>query len=158
MTASSPVWPGDSRERVAAARVARLATVRPDGAPHVVPVTFALTADGRLVTAVDEKPKSTTALQRLANVEVDPRVSLLVDHYDEDWRQLWWVRLDGIAEILDAAGMAPLVDALAAKYPQYRDAPPPGPVVVVTIGTVRSWSAVTPTARSGRSHTRGSTS
>ena len=76
--------PVDGRTRFAAARVARLATVRPDGAPHIVPITFALDGD-RIVFAVDRKPKSTTRLRRIENIESDPRVSVLVDAYDDRW-------------------------------------------------------------------------
>src|SRR5918995_1570537 len=78
--------------------VAMLATVRPDGAPHVVPVVFAV-HDDVVYTAVDAKRKSTQRLRRLANIEANPRVSMLVDHYEQDWTHLWWVRADGLAEI-----------------------------------------------------------
>jgi PPOX class probable F420-dependent enzyme len=142
MAPSSPVWPDDARRRVTDARVARLATVRPDGAPHVVPVTFALVDDDRLVTAVDAKPKTTQRLQRLANVEAEPRVGLLVDHYDEDWQQLWWVRLDGVARVVrEEPERSGMIEPLLVKYGQYADAPPTGPVVVVDVSDVRYWSA-----------------
>jgi PPOX class probable F420-dependent enzyme len=142
MAPSSPVWPDDARRRVTDARVARLATVRPDGAPHVVPVTFALVDDDRLVTAVDAKPKTTQRLQRLVNVEAEPRVGLLVDHYDEDWQQLWWVRLDGVARVVrEEPERSGMIEPLLVKYGQYADAPPTGPVVVVDVSRVRYWSA-----------------
>ena len=141
MATTAPLWPGESRPRVAAAAVARLATVRPDGSPHLVPVTFALHGD-TVVTAVDHKPKSTTALRRLANIDAEPRVSLLVDHYDEDWRQLWWVRLDGDAHVVrDEPERTTLLEPLVARYAAYQDRPPDGPVIVVRIATVTSWSA-----------------
>jgi PPOX class probable F420-dependent enzyme len=141
MTGSSPLWPEKSRSRVTGARVARLASVRPDGRPHLVPVTYALGGD-TVVTAVDHKPKSTTALQRLANIEHQPQVSLLVDHYDDDWQQLWWVRLDGTARVVrDGPERNSLLEPLVAKYAAYRDQPPTGVVVVVTIETVSDWSA-----------------
>ena len=89
--------PAIAEERLALARIGRLATVTPAGRPHIVPVCFTL-HDGRIVTAVDAKPKSTTALARLDNVRATGRASLLVDHYDEDWTRLWWVRVDGPAE------------------------------------------------------------
>ena len=129
---------GWERERVAAARVARLATVRPDGRPHVVPVTYALDGD-LLVTAVDAKPKRTTDLQRLRNIAANPAVSVLVDAYDDDWSRLWWVRLDGSAEVAEPT--AELLAPLIAKYPQYFDAPPAGPVIVVSVLSWTSWSA-----------------
>ena len=127
--------------RVAAARVGRLATVRPDGTPHVVPVVFALVG-GTVVTAVDAKPKRTHDLQRLRNLERQPACSLLVDAYDEDWSQLWWVRLDGVARVVrDEPERSEHVAALVDKYGQYRSAQPPGPVVVVEVRATTSWSA-----------------
>jgi PPOX class probable F420-dependent enzyme len=129
----------EMRARVAKARVGRLATVRPDGTPHVVPVCFAATRDGdQLVTAVDAKPKSTRALARLDNVRAQPRVALLVDHYDDDWSQLWWVRVDGTAQVVDLDDEH--ADALAAKYEQYREARPEGPAIVVTGARYTGWA------------------
>jgi PPOX class probable F420-dependent enzyme len=130
---SSP--PAGSEERLAAARVGRLATVTADGLPHVVPVTFALLG-GTIVTAVDAKPKSTRALRRLENVRTTGRASLLADHYEEDWSRLWWVRVDGPAEVVESETA---IDALAAKYEQYRAARPAGPVIALTPATWRSW-------------------
>jgi PPOX class probable F420-dependent enzyme len=121
---------------VDAERVARLATVGADGRPHVVPVCFALHGD-TLYTAVDEKPKSTRRLRRLANIEANPQVELVIDHWDEDWSQLWWVRLAGRAEIVDQHARA--LELLQAKYAQYREAPPAGPFVVVRIESRREW-------------------
>jgi PPOX class probable F420-dependent enzyme len=120
------------------ARVARLATLDTDGRPHVVPICFALDGD-TLYTAVDAKPKSTRALRRLANIESDPRVEIVIDHYDEDWSKLWWVRLSGRARVIDhdARGL----ELLQAKYPQYRDDPPAGPFVVVAIQARTAWQA-----------------
>ena len=141
MAPSSPVWPPEARRMVAEARVARLATVRPDGAPHLVPVTFALLDDDRVVTAVDAKPKTTTALRRLDNVRAHPAVSLLVDHYADDWATLWWVRADGVATVLDVDEGRAGLDALTAKYPQYQENPPPGPVLRVDVTRWVSWSA-----------------
>jgi len=119
-------------------RVARLATVGPDGRPHVVPICFALDGD-TLYTVVDSKPKSTRALQRLVNVEANPCVEIVIDHYDEDWTRLWWVRLVGEARVVehDTRGL----ELLQAKYPQYRADPPAGPYVVVAIETRRGWRA-----------------
>ena len=142
MATSSPVWPADARRRVVDARVARLVSVRPDGAPHVVPVTYALLDDDRVVTVVDAKPKTTQHLQRLTNVEAEPRVALLVDHYDEDWQQLWWVRLDGGARVVrEEPERGGMIEPLLAKYGQYADAPPTGPALVVAVLDVRYWSA-----------------
>jgi PPOX class probable F420-dependent enzyme len=117
-------------------RVARLASVGADGRPHVVPICFALDGD-TLYMAVDSKPKSTPALRRLANIEANPRVEIVVDHYDEDWTKLWWIRLAGEARVVDhdARGL----ELLQAKYPQYRADPPAGPFVVVAIDSRREW-------------------
>ncbi|MDQ6715014.1 MAG: TIGR03668 family PPOX class F420-dependent oxidoreductase [Actinomycetota bacterium] len=125
-----------------AGRVARLATTRPDGSPHLVPVVFALVGDV-VWTAVDRKPKTTTALRRLANIGQDSRVSLLVDHYADDWEELWWVRVDGTAEVLDPSSPTARVgvEALSGKYPQYLDLPPDGPVIRVHADRWASWHA-----------------
>ena len=132
-----------ARSRFAAARVARLATVDGEGRPHLVPVVFALDGD-TLYTAVDDvKPKATQRLKRLRNITANPAVALLADHYDEDWRALWWVRADGTARIVDPA--EPEAERaralLAERYPQYRAAPPPGPVVAVAVERWTGWAA-----------------
>jgi PPOX class probable F420-dependent enzyme len=133
-----PSWPPATAEaHLTAARVGRLATVTPDGRPHVVAVCFAL-YEGRIYTAVDAKPKARRSLQRLENVRTTGRASLLVDHYEEDWSRLWWVRVDGPAEVLDSDTA---IDALAAKYPQYRAERPAGPVIALTPDRWRSWAA-----------------
>lgn len=126
---------------MAASRVARLATASMDGRPHVVPITFAVRGDV-IVTAVDQKPKSTTRLRRLRNVVENPRVSVLADHYSDDWITLWWVRADGRAEIVeDATARRVVVADLAAKYEQYRDDPPAGPVMLIAVESWTGWSA-----------------
>jgi PPOX class probable F420-dependent enzyme len=128
------------RERFAAARVARLATVGRDRQPHIVPVTFALSGE-TIVTAIDQKPKTTTSLRRLRNIAENPRVSLLVDHYADDWTQLWWVRVDGVAQGIDDNGAREeAIRALAAKYAQYRDDSPRGPVIKIGVRSWRGWS------------------
>lgn len=129
------------RRRLTEARVARLATVRPDGGPHLVPITFAVEAS-RVVTAVDHKPKTTTDLQRLKNIAVNPSVSLLVDHYEEDWSRLWWVRVDGRATIVEAGpDRERAIFLLRDKYPRYFDHPPHGPAILVALQRWFSWSA-----------------
>jgi PPOX class probable F420-dependent enzyme len=121
--------------------VARLATVRPDGGPHVVPIVFALVGD-TVFSAVDAKPKRSTALQRLANVRADPRCAVLVDDYDDDWRRLWWVRGDGTAEVVEPAPAEhPGIQALVQRFPQYRDEPPSGPLLVVTVHRWTGWTS-----------------
>ncbi len=119
--------------------MARLATVRPDGAPHLVPIVFAL--DGDTVCAViDEKPKRTKDVQRLANIAREPRVSILADHYEEDWRALWWVRADGRARIVRKGRERDrALELLTRKYPQYAVEPPTGPAVLVAVESWRAW-------------------
>jgi PPOX class probable F420-dependent enzyme len=130
-----------ARALFASAPVARLATVTADGAPHIVPVCFALTGDS-LYTAVDAKPKRTSSLARLANIAAEPRVALLADHYDEDWTRLWWVRADGDAGVVtDADERERAVASLAAAYPQYARSPPPGAVIRVAVRRFSGWRA-----------------
>ena len=126
------------RQRFANARVAHLATVDATGAPHLVPLVFALVEDV-IHSAVDGKPKRHTALRRLANIAHEPRVSVLADDYNDDWTRLWWVRADGVARVLESSptGLA----ALTAKYPQYVTAPPPGPFLEIQVRRWASWSA-----------------
>ena len=131
----------EARARFGAARVARLATVRPDGAPHVLPVVFALDGDA-VWLVVDEKPKRHRRLQRLVNVGAEPRVSLLVDSYDEDWSRLWWVRADGRARVVDGGPeLERAVGLLLDRYPQEREQLPMGPALAVEVERWRHWSA-----------------
>jgi PPOX class probable F420-dependent enzyme len=129
------------RERVAAASVARLATTDPDGRPHLVPIVFVL--DGEtLYTAVDEKPKRSRTLRRIENARARPDVTVLVDHYEEDWRRLWWVRLRGRARVLDGGDEAErALDLLTQKYDQYRKQPPRPPVLAIDVTEWRGWAA-----------------
>jgi PPOX class probable F420-dependent enzyme len=133
--------PDEARDRFARARVARLATVGPDGRPHLVPIVFVL-VDDVVWSAIDSKPKSTRALRRLDNIRSNPQVSLLVDHYSDDWSALWWVRVDGDARVLgrEEEGATAALDALTAKYRQYQSDPPAGPLVRVDITRWASWS------------------
>jgi PPOX class probable F420-dependent enzyme len=97
--------------------------------------------------AVDHKPKRTFDLQRLRNIAANPYVAVLADRYEEDWSRLWWIRVDGRAHVLDAtdASSERAIDALAARYPQYRGARPSGPVVSIHIERLSGWSATTAT-------------
>ena len=125
---------------VVAARVARLGTQGPSGLIDLVPITFAFVDDDTIVTAVDHKPKRTTRLRRLDNIRFNPQVTVLVDHYEDEWSRLWWARLRGTAlvdEVPDDALLRPLVD----KYPQYRDMRPAGPAIVIAVRDVTGWSA-----------------
>ena len=128
-----------ARQRARDARVGRLGTVTPDGRPHLVPVCFALLEDVAY-TAVDGKPKSTRELRRLQNIESTPATSLLVDHYEEAWTQLWWIRLDGSARIVSSAAEAERAElALRAKYPQYEHVAVPGPVIALEVAAWGMW-------------------
>jgi len=132
---------GEARERFASVRAARLGTADAQGRPHVVVVTFAVEGD-MIYTAVDQKPKSGTNLKRLRNVAANPRVTVLADHYSDDWDALWWVRADGRAEILtDQRQMAAPLTLLADRYWQYRQAPPAGPVMAITVERWSGWAA-----------------
>jgi PPOX class probable F420-dependent enzyme len=127
-----------ARERFCTQRVARLATVSAVGAPHLVPVTFAVLGE-RIVFVVDDKPKTTTRLRRLDNIRANPRVCLLADVYDDDWSRLWWARADGIATIDDVDPEARA--ALAARYPAYVERRPAGPVVSIAVTAWSGWTA-----------------
>ena len=118
--------------------VARLATIRPDGSPRVVPICFALEGS-TLYSAIDEKPKRTRRLARLDDIERDPRVEVVIDHYEDDWTRVWWVRLRGRARVLGRDDRA--LEVLSAKYVQYRERPPQGPFIIVDIVERTEWSA-----------------
>ena len=136
--------PTELRQRVAGARVGRLATVRPDGSPHLVPFCFAVDGDV-LYSAVDAKPKRDPGapLARFRHVAREPRVSVLVDQWSEDWTRLWWVRVDGRAAPLERGSDEErrALDLLAAKYAQYRRTPPAGPVLAIAAERWSGWSA-----------------
>ena len=131
--------------RVAAAPVGRLATRRADGLVDLVPLVYAWLPEpppfGRLVSAVDHKPKRHERLQRLANVARHPDVTVLVDHYEDDWSALWWVRLRGRGRQLTVGDDEPGLAALVAKYPPYRQRSPSGALLVVELTAVDGWAA-----------------
>jgi len=131
----------EARDRFARSQVLRLATVDGGGRPHVVPCTFAVDADWRVVIGIDNKPKSSARLRRLENIAVNPRVSLLVDHYDDQWERLWWVRADGVARI-ERSGEPydQHWDELRSKYRQYGGQRLDGPVIVVEVETWSGWA------------------
>jgi PPOX class probable F420-dependent enzyme len=129
----------DCWDRLGTVRHAVLATANAERGVDAVPVVFAVVG-GALVVPVDRvKPKTTTRLQRLANIELDDRCVLLVDHYDDDWSQLWWVRVHGRARVMDPdeASLA----ALADRYPQYRAPESIETTIVVMPTVVLGWSA-----------------
>lgn len=132
------------RRRAEAAPVARLATVGEDGRPHLVPCCFAVAGDVAY-SVVDHKPKRSATLRRLENIRGHPAVCLLVDHYEDDWTALWWVRLDGAARIIeDGPEHAAAIALLCAKYEQYRATPPSGAVVAIDVTAYGTWSASSP--------------
>jgi PPOX class probable F420-dependent enzyme len=133
------VDPDTARHRLGSARIGRLATVTPAHRAHVVPCCFALDAD-TIYSVVDAKPKSTLDLRRLENIRSNGTASLLVDHYQEDWTGLWWVRVDGTGRVADTdSERQRAIELLETKYEQYRSTPPPGPVLAIAIDRWRSW-------------------
>jgi PPOX class probable F420-dependent enzyme len=134
--------PDEARALLASARVARLATADAEGRPHLVPITFAVDGDD-IVTAVDHKPKRTSGLRRLANIEANPRVSVLADHYEDDWSRLWWARADGLARVADpgSAEHERAVSRLAARYPQYQERRPSDAVILISVSRWSGWRA-----------------
>lgn len=121
--------------------MARLATTDPDGRPHLVPIVFALDGD-TLFSAVDWKPKRSQVLRRIENARARPDVTILVDHYEDDWSRLWWIRVRGRARVLDDGPERERALALLAeKYEQYRERPPAGPVLAVDVDDVYAWTA-----------------
>jgi PPOX class probable F420-dependent enzyme len=144
--AGGPVTPSlnadEILKRVARSRVAHLATVSSDGRPDLVPITFAL-VDSILYTGVDHKPKRSRDLVRLANIGRDPRVTVLVDHYDENWSKLWWCRLRGEASVVaEGADFQRGVEALTEKYEPYQRTRLRGPLIVVRVTSTLGWSAL----------------
>jgi PPOX class probable F420-dependent enzyme len=131
----------EARERFARSQVLRLATADEAGRPHLVPCTFAVDADWRVVIGIDNKPKSSTNLRRLRNIAENPRVSLLVDHYDDHWERLWWVRGDGVA-MIERSGerYEQHWDQLRAKYRQYEGQRLDGPVIAVEVESWSGWA------------------
>lgn len=138
--------------RLGSARVGRLATITPDGRPHVVPLVFALVGKNRALRAywvVDRKPKRSPQIQRLRNLEANAAAELVVDGYDEDWERLWWVRASGSGRVVDApAERAAALWALHAKYPRYAVDPPDGPVVSIDIVRITGWDGTADLASS----------
>jgi PPOX class probable F420-dependent enzyme len=129
------------RRRVVEGRVAHLATIDTNGRPHLIPVCFALD-DETLYSAVDQKPKTSPRLRRLDNIRQQPSVAVLVDNYDEDWSRLWWVRLRGEARVIEEGPERDrALELLLEKYAQYRESPPGGAVIAVSIDEWRGWTA-----------------
>jgi PPOX class probable F420-dependent enzyme len=123
-------------------RVAHLATTGADGQPHVVPVTFVLLG-GALYFVIDQKPKRTTRLKRLRNIEENSSVAIVIDRYDDDWSKLAWIMVQGAASIVGSQDeQTQAVAALAEKYSPYRGNVPSGPVVRIVPAKVLSWGNI----------------
>jgi PPOX class probable F420-dependent enzyme len=134
---SMDVW-----SRFGRARVGRLGTVGVAERPQLVPCCFAVDEGPVAYSAVDDKPKRSSHLQRLANVAAHPIATLLVDHYDEDWTALWWIRATGPARVIDGGSDHDRAIALLlAKYEQYFTHRLDGPVLAIQLDQWRVWSA-----------------
>ena len=131
-------------------RVARLGLIDDEGAPRVLPVTFAV-AEWRIWSVIDQKPKRTEAPARLRFLRRDPRAALTVDRYSDDWTKLAWVQVLGTVRILDQAEGAAGLGGLSAKYEQYREKRPPGPLLALRPERYLWWRAADPEGRGGRS-------
>ena len=141
-------WTEDTRRFLEAHRVGHLATTGADGAPHVVPVCYALDDDA-LYFVADAKPKRrpARALQRLVNLRANPRAALVVDEWDEDWTRLAWVLVRGPAAIVEDHRLhADALARLRARYPQYRamslEDPGAHPIVRIAPVSVTAWRAL----------------
>jgi PPOX class probable F420-dependent enzyme len=135
-------------------RVGRLGLLDDDGAPRVLPVTYAV-ADGRIWSAVDNKPKRAAEPARLRFLRRDPRAALTVDRYSDEWEELAWVQVLGRVRVTDLADGAAGLEALSAKYEQYREETPPGPLLALEPERYLWWRAADPEDRGGRSGGRG---
>jgi PPOX class probable F420-dependent enzyme len=129
-----PTW---ARDLLAQARVARLALLDEEDLPRVLPITFAV-FEGAVWSAIDQKPKRSAEPARVRRLRRRPSAALVVDHYEDDWSRLAWVELRGPASV---EPLGPALEALAAKYPQYVDEPPPGPLLRLEPSRVTCWRA-----------------
>ena len=131
----------ETKRRFAAGRVARMATVRPDGRPHLVPIVFAVEGDA-IYSGVDTKPKRSPELTRLANIRSNPNVTLLVDEYDDDWKTVWWVRAEGAASVVEQGPERDRAfELLREKHHQYREGVESlGAAVVVRVSRWSGWA------------------
>jgi PPOX class probable F420-dependent enzyme len=154
MAASADTLAPAAMRLLADARRAVLATLRADGTPRLVPLAFAADPDSTplvIYSSLDEKPKSVADVHELARVRdiaARPRVGLLVDRWSEDWRDLEWLRLDGVARLLepgagaDAVEHGRAVELLRARYPQYTTQRlEERPVLRIAVERVAGWSA-----------------
>ena len=129
-----PTW---ARDLLAQARVARLALLDEEDLPRVLPVTFAL-FEGAVWSAIDQKPKRSAEPARVRRLRRRPEAALLADRYDDDWSRLAWVELRGPVSV---EPLGPALEALEAKYPQYLEQPPPGPLLRLAPRRCACWRA-----------------
>lgn len=139
-----------ANELLSTERVARLGLVDDAGAPRVLPVTFAV-AEGRIWSAIDQKPKRSGEPARLRFLRRDPRAALTVDRYSDDWDQLAWVQVLGRVSIMEVGEGRAGLEALRAKYEPYREEAPPGPLLALDPQRYLRWRAADPEGRDGRS-------
>lgn len=132
--------PGYGRELLENARVGHLGLLDDEGRPRVLPVTFAL-AEGALWSAVDWKRKSAAEPARVRFLRRRPEAALTVDFYADDWSRLAWVQVLGTVAVLDVGEAAAGLEALSAKYPQYAERAPAGPVLRLAPERALHWRA-----------------
>ena len=132
--------PGFARELLAESRVGRLGMLDERDRPRVLPVTYAV-AEGAIWSAIDEKPKRSPEPARIRFLRRRPEAALCVDRYDDDWERLAWVQLLGRIDVVDARQQRGAMDALAARYAPYRERPPPGPLLRLTVERALQWRA-----------------
>ena len=118
----------------------RLAFLDDAGRPRVLPVTYAL-AGGAVWSAIDQKPKRPGEPARVRYLRRRPEAALCVDRYEDAWERLAWVQLLGRVEVVPAEEAEPALAALAAKYPQYGESRPPGPLLRVAVERALFWRA-----------------
>lgn len=143
-----------ANELLEEARVGRLGLLDEEGAPRVLPVTFAV-AEGRIWSAIDQKPKRVEEPARLRFLRRDPRAALTVDRYSDDWDELAWVQVLGRVSIGGVDEGRAGLDALRAKYEPYREEAPPGPLLALQPERYLWWRAADPEGRGARSGGRG---
>ena len=145
---------GWASELLDGARVGRLGLLDQDGSPRVLPVTFAV-AEGRIWSAIDQKPKRTAEPARLRFLRRDPRAALTVDRYSDNWEELAWVQVLGRFSIVKLEDGRSGLEALSAKYQQYGADAPPGPLLALDPQRYLWWRAADRAGRAGRSDVHG---
>jgi PPOX class probable F420-dependent enzyme len=132
-----PAW---ARELTVSARVGRLGFLDETDLPRVLPVTFTM-FEGALWSAVDCKPKRSGEPARIRRLRRRPEATLLVDVFSDDWSRLAWLELRGLVTVAETSAALAALEALTAKYEQYRTEPPPGPLLRLTPQLFACWRA-----------------